>query len=168
MTKQTDELAALKARVEELERKEAQANKPPEPFKSPPYQRWDPTEGMSMPPSALRAMVAAEPAGFMTGVINDNRGAPTGPTGMVPRSSSQEALRSAPGGGTGWQAPRPLSPPPGVAQADRLMDAQDQRDRAELIERDAKLQVMQTMAEQTEITRQQTEALAKLADPKKD
>ena len=48
------------------------------------------------------------------------------------------------------------------------MDAQDQRDRAELIERDAKLQVMQTMAEQTEITRQQTEALAKLADPKKD
>ena len=37
--------------------------------------------------------------------------------------------------GTGWVEPRPLEPPPGVALADRLDDAQDEIDRAELIER---------------------------------
>jgi hypothetical protein len=46
------------------------------------------------------------------------------------------------------------------------MDAQDQRDRAELVEREARLQAMQKLAEQTETMRQQTEALAKLAEPK--
>jgi hypothetical protein len=37
--KQAAEIAALKARVAELER----ANKPPEPFKPQPYQQYDPT-----------------------------------------------------------------------------------------------------------------------------
>ena len=41
----------------------------------------------------------------------------------------------------------PLRPPPGVAQADRLMDAQDAKDRAELIEREAKFKAMQKLAE---------------------
>ena len=45
------EIAALKARVEELER----ANKPPKSFVPEPYQRYDPTAGMSMPRSALEA-----------------------------------------------------------------------------------------------------------------
>jgi hypothetical protein len=49
--KPEDEIAALKARVEELER----ANKPPKPFVPEPYQRYDPTAGMSMPRSALEA-----------------------------------------------------------------------------------------------------------------
>jgi hypothetical protein len=44
--KQADEIAALKARVEELER----AAKPPEPFKREPWQPIDYTAGMSMPP----------------------------------------------------------------------------------------------------------------------
>ena len=35
----------------------------------------------------------------------------------------------------------------GVAQADRLMDAQDARDRAELIKRDAQLRAMEKLAE---------------------
>ena len=51
------ELAAQRARVEELERKA----KPPAPFDPGPYQRYDPTAGMSMPQSAIDAMVAAEP-----------------------------------------------------------------------------------------------------------
>ena len=55
--KPEDEIAALKARVEELER----ANKRPKPFVPEPYQRYDPTAGMSMPRSALEAMIAAEP-----------------------------------------------------------------------------------------------------------
>ena len=39
-------------------------------------------------------------------------------------------------------------------------------DRAELIEREARFKAMEKMAEQTETTRQQTEALAKLAEGK--
>ena len=140
-----DELAALKARVEELER----ANKPKEPFKPPPYEPIDWTARMSMPPSALQAMVAAEPKGFMAGVVQDNR-VSRGPTsaisGQQPSGGSGPA--NVPGSGTGWQTPTPLSPPPGVAQADRLMDAQDARDRAELIEREARLQAMEKLAEQ--------------------
>jgi hypothetical protein len=75
MSKQTDELAALKARVEELER----AAKPPEPFKPEPYQRYDPTAGMCMPPSALAAMVAAVPDRLIKEIVRDNQ-APRGPT----------------------------------------------------------------------------------------
>jgi len=35
--------------------------------------------------------------------------------------------------GTGWSDPTPLGPLPGVSLCDRLMDAQDRKDRAELI-----------------------------------
>jgi hypothetical protein len=66
-----EELAALKREVEELKAKLA----PPKPFTPEPFQRYDPTAGMSMPPSALAAMVNAEPRGFMAGVVRDNRGA---------------------------------------------------------------------------------------------
>jgi hypothetical protein len=78
------ELAALKARIEELEAKA----KPPAPFTPEPYQRYDPTAGMSMPRSALEAMIAAEPRGFMRDVIKDHQGAPTGPSPMTPRDKS--------------------------------------------------------------------------------
>jgi hypothetical protein len=36
---------------------------------------------------------------------------------------------------TGWSNPTPIGPPPGVNYADRLMDEQDRRDRAEDLER---------------------------------
>jgi hypothetical protein len=65
-----DELAALKARVAELE---ARSPKPPEPFKEQPYQRYDPTAGMTMPPSALRAMVEAVPDRLIKEIVRDNR-----------------------------------------------------------------------------------------------
>ena len=44
------------------------------------------------------------------------------------------------------------------------MDAQDQKDRAELVEREAKFKAMKKLAEQTETMRQQTEALGKLVE----
>jgi hypothetical protein len=47
------------------------------------------------------------------------------------------------------------------------MDAQDRRDRAELIERDAKLKVMEKLAEQTEAMSEQTETLNKLIEAQK-
>jgi hypothetical protein len=140
--KQAEEIAKLKARVEELER----AAKPPEPFVPKSYERYDPTAGMSMPPSALRAMAQDPCNQVMRGVIQD-RHAPTGRPGMIP-SSQQGGGGPAhvPGGGTGWVQPAPLGPPPGVAQADRLMDHQDAKDRAELIEREARLKAMQNLA----------------------
>jgi hypothetical protein len=158
-----EELAALKREVEELKAKLS----PPKPFVSKPHEPIDWTARMSMPPSALAAMLAAEPRGFMQGVLRDNRGAPTGPTGMIPRSQQPAGGGpAASGSGTGWGHSTPLGPPPGVAQADRLMDAQDARDRAELVDREAKLQAMEKMTEQIEATKKQTEALAKLAEGK--
>jgi hypothetical protein len=49
--------------------------------------------------------------------------------------------------GSGWREAAPLTPPPGIAQADKLMDAQDARDRQELIERKAKEQALLEAAE---------------------
>ena len=95
--KPEDEIAALKARVEELER----ANKRPKPFVPEPYQRYDPTAGMSMPRSALEAMIAAEPRGFMQGVVGDNR-APSGRAGAIPDSQQVSNVRGG-GGPVGWQ-----------------------------------------------------------------
>jgi hypothetical protein len=135
-----EELAALKREVEELKAKLA----PPKPFVPQPHQQYDPTAGMCMPPSALRAMLNAEPRDFMAGVVRDNR-APAGPTGAIPRSTGGGPA-NVPGSGTGWAREIPLGPPPGVAQADRLMDAQDQKDRAELVEREAKLKAMEKLA----------------------
>src|SRR6516164_9174843 len=144
MTKQTDEIAALRKRIEELEAK-AKPPEPPKPFVPRPYERYDPTAGMSMPPSALAAMVAAEPRNFMRDVVRDNR-APTTPA-MIPSSQSTGGGGSAPVNTSGWREATPLGPPPGVAQADRLMDEADRRDRLQLAERLAKQEAMERLAE---------------------
>ena len=47
-------------------------------------------------------------------------------TCALPISQSQPQRKG------GWVEPRPLEPPPGVAIADRMMDAQDAIDKAEL------------------------------------
>jgi len=44
--KQAEEIAALRKEVEEIKAKLS----PPKPFVSEPYQRYDPTAGMCMPP----------------------------------------------------------------------------------------------------------------------
>jgi hypothetical protein len=131
-----DELASLKARVAELEAKAT----PPKPFTPEPYQRFDPTANASMPRSALLEMANALPDDVMRGIVRDNR-APQGPSsqGVVPTSQQISNVRRGggpPGGGTGWAHQVPISNPPGIAQADRLMDAQDRRDRHEMIQRE--------------------------------
>jgi len=140
-----DEIAALKKKVEELEAKLS----PPKPFVPQPYEPIDWTARMSMPPSALAAMVAAVPDRVMRDIVRDNR-APTGPTGTIPSGSQQPTgggAANVPGSGIGWAHEIPLSPPPGVQQSDKLVDAQDAGDRAELIKRDAQLRAMEKLAE---------------------
>jgi hypothetical protein len=143
MSKQTDEIAALRKRIEELEAKA----KPPEPFVSKPHEPYDPTAGMCMPPSALRAMLAAEPSNFMRDVVRDNR-APTSPSGVIPRNQpTGGGPANVPGGGKGWVEPTPLGPPPGIRYVDQQLDAQDQKDRQELIEKKAREQALLKLAE---------------------
>jgi hypothetical protein len=127
MIPENEELAALKARVAELE---AKAN--PKPFTPPTYQRFDPTANISMPRSAMLDMVI--PDDVMRGIVRDNR-APIGNAGVIPdrRTEVHPSHRSL---GTGWARQVPLSNPPGTAQADRLMDEQDRRDRHELVQRE--------------------------------
>jgi len=133
-----DEIAELKARVAELER----AAKPPDPFVPKPYRQFDPTAGMSMPRSTLMEMAAAVPDRMIKDIERDNQ-APTGRPGMIPSSQVSGPGGGVTGSGTGWVAPNPLSPPPGVNILDKIMDHEDAKDRAELIEREARLRAMQ-------------------------
>src|SRR6516225_6813289 len=113
-----DELASLRKRIEELEAKSSPPA-PAKPFVPKPFQRYDPTEGMRMPPSALQAMAGHPCNQVMRGVIQD-RHAPTSPgsiasgTGApVPSSSSTP----------GHVDPRPLGPQPGIEWVDAQLIA---------------------------------------------
>jgi hypothetical protein len=140
-----EELAALKREVEELKAKLS----PPKPFVPEPYQRYDPTAGMCMPPSALAAMVAAVPDHVIRDIaMRDNR-APTGRPGMIPNSQrlTGGAPANTPGSGTGWAHETPIGPPPGLRYVDAQLDVQDANDRQELIEKKAREQALQKLAE---------------------
>jgi hypothetical protein len=93
-------------------------------------------------PETLKDMERAAPTNLMRDIaMRDNR-APTGPSsaGIIP--TSQELSRISAGAGlagsntTGWCKPTPLGPQPGINHVDRLVDAQDRRDRLELIQRE--------------------------------
>ena len=101
-----------------------------------------------MPPSALAAMVAAVPDRVLRDIVHDNRG-PSTPTGMIPRSQQPAGGGPAnvPGSGTGWAHETPIGPPPGLRYVDAQLDAQDAKDRQELIEKKAREQAMQKLAE---------------------
>ena len=125
-----EKIAALEREVAELKAKVSPPEKPA--FVEEPYQRYDPTAGMSMPRSALRAMVAAEPSGFMAGVVADNRNAPTGPTSAIPRSAEQPSDDRGGGSSTpGWVDPTPLGNPPGTNWVDAIAIADEVRQRKE-------------------------------------
>jgi hypothetical protein len=130
-------LADQKAKVEALER----AAKPPEPFKPQPYQQYDPTAGMCMPPSVLRDMIAAEPRGFMREVAMRDARAPTSP-GTIPREQMSSPSGGSAGSGTGWVDAQPIGPSPHQRYVDAQLDAQDLKDRRELIEQKAREQAL--------------------------
>jgi len=131
MTKEMTEIEELKKRVAELEK----AAKPAEPFVPVPRYQFDPTEGMSMPRSAIQAMIDAVPDRLMRDLRADAL-KPNPVTGSAPQPQQQQVKR-----GTGWVDQRPLEPPPGIEHCDRLVDAQDRIDRADLALRLAKAEL---------------------------
>ena len=86
----------------------------------------------------LRAFEAAAPTSAVREDAQSLRGGVPPPSGMLPTTSQIGEVHTAPGivgSGRGWVMPAPLGPPPGVAQADRIVDEFDRRDKADLAER---------------------------------
>jgi hypothetical protein len=86
----------------------------------------------------LEDMERACPTSTARAIVSDNRG------GVGPRSAAAMPASATPApvvtSGSGWAHEVELTNPPGVAQADRLMDEADRRDRLALIEEKAKQQ----------------------------
>ena len=100
-----------------------------------------------MPDSVLREMLAAVPESVMRELRSDARKpnpvtqASSSLLTTTPSAQSQPTQR-----GTGWRESAPITSPPGVAIADKLMDAQDKIDRVELAERLAKAAAIEAAA----------------------
>jgi hypothetical protein len=101
---------------------------------------------MAMPPSAVRYFADGVTAADCADIRQQSH-RPTSPSGIIPDSQQPASPRPSAGDGTGWGHATPLGPPPGVAQADQLMNAADARDRAELIEREARFKAMEKLGE---------------------
>jgi hypothetical protein len=141
-----DELAALKKKVEELETAlSGKEDKPPKstfvPMTDAEHRNWvyqmqERRMSMAMPPSVHHYFADGVTAADCADLRQQAR-RPSGRPGMIPEqpSSGGERPAKSAGDGTGWRAATPLGPPPGVAQADKLMDEQDRRDRIELARR---------------------------------
>ena len=126
------ELSKLKKQVAELK---DQLNPPPrQPSNHP---RFDPTEGMSMPASAMRDLINAVPDALMRDLRGDARKPnPTTLSGGITKPTASESPKAI--GKKGWIDERPLEPPPGIEHCDRMMDEQDRIDRTDLALRLAK------------------------------
>jgi hypothetical protein len=120
-------IAALQSRLDELERK---AN-PPSPPKfeageSGPTTTQLAISRVGMSPEVFAEFAKAIPADTIR-AMREERRAPRAPTNAAPPTNAEPRNTS------GWRDAAPLSNPPGVPLADRLMDVQDARDRAALI-----------------------------------
>jgi hypothetical protein len=139
------ELEKLKAQNAELSDRIAKleaAAKPPKPVEWV-HQPPDYTAGMSMSRSAMQAMIDAVPESVMRGIREDARKPnPLAASQSPITSTSSSQPTSQVQRGTGYRDAVPLGPPPGIEHCDRLVDAQDKIDRAELIERELKLAKM--------------------------
>jgi hypothetical protein len=152
-----EELAALKKEIEALKSAlSGKEDKPPPKSTFVPesdaehrnrvHQMREGRMSMAMPPSAVRYFADGVTAADCAD-LRQQAHRPAGRSGMIPESQQPASPRPSAGDGTGWGHSTPLGPPPGVAQADRLMDEADRRDRIELAERLAKQEAMQKLAE---------------------
>jgi hypothetical protein len=135
MTTETEtETKALHARIARLEREAAMRNGT---IKAAPYVApVDHTAQMRLPPSAIAKMADAVDDATLRAISADARrpvvkfDPPESRTGAVPSQN-------------GWIEPAPLGPPPGVDLLDRLMDAEDRKDRADLERKSAERSAFQ-------------------------
>ena len=139
--KPEDKIAALEARVEELER----AAKPkPEPSREEQerataewidkmHQMREGRMSLAMPPSVVRYFADGDDRLVKEIALRDAR-APSTPA-TIPQSQQPSREEPEKSSTPGYSDPCPLRPPEGVNYADRLMDEQDRRDRAELAQR---------------------------------
>jgi hypothetical protein len=128
------ELAALRAAVADLKAQVERA-KPPAPFKPDPDWRppINPIDRLSMPSEAMADMVRAIPDHTIRDIVKSGGVGVLQSTATTPTPTRvSEQNRS------GWRDAQPLSNPPGVTLADKLVDEQDRRDRAELIAQEAR------------------------------
>jgi hypothetical protein len=121
------ELDELYARMAKLEK----ANAPPAPFKSNYVRPPNPLDRASMSKETMAEFAKAIPEELAADLRADlARGNPLqqSPAQLTPdRGGGRGEIR-----GTGWAAERKIESPPGISLADRLMDMQDQIDRADL------------------------------------
>jgi hypothetical protein len=122
-----DELASLKARVEELE---AKVSPPKSTFvpmsdaehRDMVHQMREGNMRYAMHPSVIRDLTVLDD-NLCAGIRGDAR-APTSAQGMIPSSHQPvSGGRASAGDGTGYVEPRPLSPPPGIDLIDRAVNA---------------------------------------------
>jgi hypothetical protein len=129
-----EQLEELKAQLEiekaKLKALQDQINPPPRPQYDPPPRDY--TAGMSMPKSAMQAMIDAVPASVMADIRGDARRPNPVQASSSPLTSSSSAHEPQPQRKGGWVEPRPLESPPGLKYVDAQVDAQDAKDRAEL------------------------------------
>ena len=149
--KQTaDEIAALRAEVDALkaaqpkpqqtwEEIEASAAK----FRDEMHQMREGRMSLATPPSVVREFAVLDDATVKGIALRDAR-APTGPSsqGAIPSSQQVSNVRGAnvAGSGTGWAREIPLGPSMHQRYVDAQLDAQDAKDRRELIEQKAREQ----------------------------
>jgi hypothetical protein len=142
MTNKDDELAALKARVEELERK---AEPPPKSTFVPmtdaewidrQHQIREGNMRYAMPPSVVRDYAAQDDRMYKEVTLRDAR-APTGPSsaGVIPSTQQLSNVHVGGSATPGWADPTPLGPSPHQRYVDAQLDAADARDRTELAQR---------------------------------
>jgi hypothetical protein len=90
-----------------------------------------------MSPEVMAEMAHAVGSETIRGIVK------SGGVGVLQSTATTPTLTRVSAQNTsGWRDPGPLSPPPGIAIADRLMDAADARDRAELIAAQARRRLM--------------------------
>jgi hypothetical protein len=93
----------------------------------------------------LLAMEAACPSSVAQDIVA--RGGVRPPSGHG-TSGTVTSVRVPPNT-AGWRTASPIGPPPGIALVDQLMDAQDAKDRHDLIVEDAQRKAMQRLGEGT-------------------
>jgi hypothetical protein len=119
----SDEMEALKRRIEELE---AKVNPPAsKPFVPQPRQHYDPTEGATnvVTPWMLE-MARAVPTSLVRDIVNDFRGGPTVPKPLVPPSEEPAPAQA---------TTVPLGLSPHVKYVDAVALGFAERERAEAI-----------------------------------